>query len=88
MTPRARPDDGLLDVCTFGGRGRSWLALYMAATAVPVHQHLANVHTLTGRRIEVDAASPVAVQLDGDYKTRTPVRFEVLPSAITVLSSG
>lgn len=88
MTPRARPDDGVLDVCAFGGRGRSWLALYMAATAVPVHQYFANVRTLTGRRIVVDSASPVAVQLDGDYKTQTPVRFEVEPDAITVLSSG
>lgn len=87
MTPRARPDDGILDVCTFGGRGRSWLALYMVTTAVPVHQHLANVRFFTGRRIDVDAASPVAVQLDGDYKTQTPVSFEVEPDAITVLSS-
>jgi YegS/Rv2252/BmrU family lipid kinase len=87
MTPQARPDDGRLDVCAFAGRGRAWLALYMAATTVPVHHRLASVRYLTGLRIDVDAASPVAVQLDGDYKTQTPVRFEVVPNAITVLSS-
>jgi diacylglycerol kinase family enzyme len=49
---------------------------------------LASVRYLTGRRVDVDAASPVAVQLDGDFKTRTPVRIEVVPKAITVLSNG
>jgi len=87
MTPLARPDDGRLDVCAFAGCGKLWLALYMAATSVPVHHRFASVRYLTGRRVDVDAASPVPVQFDGDFKTRTPVRFEVVPNAITVLSN-
>jgi len=87
ITPLARPDDAQLDACAFGGRGKLWLALYMTATTVQVHHRFPNVHYLRGRKFEVDAARPVAVQVDGDFRTHTPVTFEVVPDAITVLSN-
>ena len=85
MTPWARPDDGRLDAVAFCGGGRAWLGLYMSATTVQVHHRFANVRYLRGRLFEVDAAREVPVQLDGDFRTLTPVRFEVVPDAITVL---
>ncbi|HUV38761.1 MAG TPA: YegS/Rv2252/BmrU family lipid kinase [Planctomycetota bacterium] len=87
ITPHARPDDGLLDACAFGAPGKLALALYMAATIPHVHHHLRGVTCAAGRRIEVTAKRPVPVQLDGDYRTTTPVTFEVVPGAVTVLSN-
>lgn len=86
MTPGARPDDGVLDAVGFAGRGKMWLMLYMAAAAVQLHHRIPNVCCVRGTRIEVEAERPVAVELDGDFKTYTPAVFEVLPQAITVLS--
>jgi len=85
LTPWARPDDGRLDVCAFGGPGSVWLTLYFAASVAASHHLFHNVRHLTARRIEVDADVPVPVQLDGDFKTHTPAAFEVVPAAITVL---
>jgi len=87
MTPRAKPDDGLLDGCAFCSPGRLWLAAYMAATVVHVHHRYGNVLNLRGRTFEVDADRPVPVQLDGDFIGHTPVTFEIVPDAITVLSN-
>ena len=87
LTPLAHANDGRLDGCAFGGVGRCWLALYMSATVVGVHHRLGNVLYLKGRHFEVTAERPVAVQLDGDFRTHTPVTFEVVPDAITVLTN-
>lgn len=87
MTPRARPDDERLDAVAFCGRGRLRLALYMSAAVAQVHHRFASVRYLRGRRFDVEAEHPVAVQLDGDFKTHTPVSFEVVPGAITVLTN-
>ena len=87
MTPRAKPDDGLLDGCAFCSPGRLWLAAYMAATIVHVHHRYANVLNLRGRTFEVDADGPAPVQLDGDFIGHTPVTFEIVPDAVAVLSN-
>jgi len=87
ITPGARPDDGKLDACAFGTSGKLRLALYLAATIPHVHHRFNDVTCVTGRKIEVSAARPVPVQLDGDYRRTTPVSFEVVPGAITVLSN-
>ena len=85
LTPLAHANDGRLDGCAFGRPGRFWLACYMSAAVVQVHHRFGSVRYMRGRRFEVTAERPVAVQLDGDFRTRTPVTFDVVPDAITVL---
>ena len=86
LTPLARPDDGRLDVCAFAERGKAWLTFYMVATAGQVHHRFRSVRYARGTRIEVQASRPVPVELDGDFKTYTPVSLELVPKGITVLS--
>ena len=87
MTPRARPDDGLLDVLALGGRGFAWLLTYMISSTIRLHTRLPGVVYRRGTEIEVEAARPVPVQLDGDFRCHTPVRLGIEQRAITVLSN-
>ncbi len=85
MTPSARPDDGLLDVTVLFAPRRLRIAIYLAAAAARMQRSLASMRMRRGRRVDVESESPVAVQLDGDFKTHTPVSFEIVPRAVTVL---
>jgi YegS/Rv2252/BmrU family lipid kinase len=85
ITTRAHPDDGLLDACAFGGDGHGWLFIYLACTVCRMHQWFGNVRMLRGKRFEIDGPRPLPFQFDGDFRGFTPVTFEVVPKAITVL---
>jgi YegS/Rv2252/BmrU family lipid kinase len=87
MTPNAKPDDGRLDAVAFCAPGHAMLALYMAATTLRVHHRLGSVQCLRATRFDVESDRPVSVQLDGDFRDSTPVSFEVVPQAITVLEN-
>ncbi len=85
LTPSAKPDDGLLDVTVLFAPRRLRMAIYLAAAAAHMQHSLASMRMRRGRRVDVESESPVAVQLDGDFKTHTPVSFEIVPRAVTVL---
>ena len=84
-TPRARCDDGLLDVCLvykrnlFGHVGVLWDFFR--------HREPPRlwVRYITCTSVRVRTFQPVAVQLDGDPAGDTPVIFSVAPSALKVV---
>lgn len=82
LTPAATPDDGLLDVCVLpiASRGAA-LAAFLSAAA---GEHLAcegAIH-VKARRIEITAAEPLPVQLDGDAAGHTPLSVRMLDRRI------
>jgi diacylglycerol kinase family enzyme len=89
MTPRARHDDGLVDVCIFAGKNRLDLVRY--GVAAPFGGHLAypDVRYLRGREVVVEAVrgEDVPVELDGDPGGVLPAHFRVLPGAATLLDT-
>jgi diacylglycerol kinase (ATP) len=86
LVPRARIDDGLLDVVLFAGGG-PWEATAHAARV------LAGVHhtdpTVVMRRVQhlriETAEQPLPVETDGDSLGTTPLEIRVLPGALLAL---
>ena len=88
MAPRARPDDGLLEVVTIGDIGRlrgirSLPLLYRGS-----HDRLVEVEFASARRVEVESEEAIGVEADGELVGTTPAIFEILPGALQVLDWG
>jgi diacylglycerol kinase (ATP) len=84
LAPEARPDDGLFDVLLIGDVNK----LDFASTAPKLYRgtHLAHpkVDLVRARTVSVDAAERLPIELDGEQVGTTPVRFEIVPSALAV----
>jgi len=85
LAPQAQLDDGLFDVCIF--KGHDWTATLGHATAILTGQYLdsPDVAYYRGRRVVIETAVPLPVQLDGDPKAVTPIELEVVPKALTII---
>jgi diacylglycerol kinase (ATP) len=81
ICPDALPDDGLLDVLTIGHLTKTDLALTLPKAYAGKHLPHPKAELLRGRRVTVDAAEPLPVELDGEQSGTTPVTFEVVPDA-------
>ncbi len=84
MTPEARPDDGLFDVLLLGEITRTDLALTLPKVYRGTHLPHRKAELLRGRTVTVDAPAPLPIELDGEQPGTTPVRFEIVPGAVSV----
>ena len=82
MTPEAEPDDGLFDVLVLGNITRTDLALTLPKVYRGTHLPHPKAELLRGTRVEVDAATPLPLELDGEQPGTTPARFEIVPGAL------
>lgn len=85
LTPRARMDDGLLDVFVFRGLGGFLYMLRMAGQLF-VGRHLENPRVVqrTARQITLWTEVPMAVQADGEPLGTTPISIRVVPRSLRV----
>jgi diacylglycerol kinase (ATP) len=90
VAPRARPDDGLLDVIVIGdvgmwenlrGLGRIRRGAHLERSNIKLHHVLAH-------RVEVSSPEPVLLDADGEQPGRLPATFEVQPSALELVCPG
>jgi diacylglycerol kinase (ATP) len=82
ICPEAEPDDGLLDVLTIGDLTKRDLLLTLPKTYRGRHLPHPKAELLRGAVVEIDAATPLPVELDGEQPGTTPVRFEIVPRAL------
>jgi YegS/Rv2252/BmrU family lipid kinase len=82
LCPDAKPDDGLFDVLLIGDLTKSDLLLTLPKAYFGRHLPHPKAELLRGRVVEVGAAEPLPVQLDGEQPGTTPVRFELVPGAL------
>jgi len=78
MLPRARSDDGVLDVCALPCDNRAqMLRLFLYAAA---GEHVAGEGAVyvKAKRVEIRSSGPVAVQVDGEAAGFTPVVMEMM----------
>jgi YegS/Rv2252/BmrU family lipid kinase len=85
VAPRARTDDGLLDVTLIGDIGKLDLIVNLRRLFDGTILAYRKVRALRVSRLEVTAAEPVGVQADGEWIGETPAIFSVLPRALRVV---
>ena len=84
--PKARLDDGLLDVCEFERFGWRELCRYLPAILVGKHTGLRGVRYYQTAELHCRLVAPV--ELDGEDAGDAPVKFSVKPGALQVVVPG
>jgi diacylglycerol kinase (ATP) len=82
IAPQAEPDDGLFDVLLIGNLTKRDLLLTLPKTYRGRHLPHPKAELLRGSAVEIDAAEPLPVELDGEQPGTTPARFELVPRAL------
>lgn len=86
LTPRARPDDGVLDVCVFRARlGIEYACCFSGAT-LGLHTFLPGVTYHRGRKVVLRGGGDVPVHLDGDPCGGLPISFEAVRKAVRIIA--
>src|SRR5579864_3972490 len=86
IAPRAKMDDGLLDVCVVGGVGKLKLAAVFPTVYAGKHLTVPEVQYFQAARARVETEHPLDVYADGEYVCRTPVEFGVHRGALKVIT--
>lgn len=81
ISPRALPDDGRLNVQTWRGGARD-LVEQLPQARVGEHMSSPLVREWQSTTAEVESATPLTVEADGEVLGTTPARFDVLPSVL------
>jgi diacylglycerol kinase (ATP) len=86
IAPRAKMDDGQLDVCVIAGIDPFKLACMFPTVYFGRHIEIRGIQYFRASRIRVETESPLEVYSDGEYVCRTPVEIGVRPAALKVLT--
>jgi len=81
----ARLDDGLLDVCIFGGRGLPYTLRHSTQVLLGIHQGDPAFEYYQGRRIQVVSPTPWPVHVDAEPCGHTPMAFECVPGGVRMI---
>jgi diacylglycerol kinase (ATP) len=82
LAPAALPDDGLFDVVLIGDIGK--VDFLTTAPKIYKGRHVAHakVDVVRSKRVAVDAAERLPVEVEGEQIGTTPAVFEVVPGAL------
>ena len=87
IAPRARTDDGLLDVCVIGGIDPFKLACMFPTVYFGRHLRIREVHYFQAPLLRVETEAPLDLYADGEYVCQTPVEIGIQRAALKVLTS-
>ncbi|GBD13956.1 Diacylglycerol kinase [bacterium HR24] len=82
VTPLARVDDGLLDLCLFQGDSLRDIVLHALMVALGRHLRSRRVVYRQARRLEMEWPEPLPLQLDGDALPLSEPVIEAVPGAL------
>ena len=84
IAPKAKPDDGLLDV--FLVRGMSWLKIWMLFPKIlrGTHAEHEKADYFQARELRIEADDRIRASVDGELIGHTPVRFSIVPRALNI----
>jgi diacylglycerol kinase (ATP) len=85
IAPRAKMDDGLLDVCVVGAVDRVRLLRLFPTVYSGDHLSVSEVDYFQTRRVRVETERPLDVYADGEYVCRTPVEVGIQQGALRVI---
>jgi YegS/Rv2252/BmrU family lipid kinase len=86
VAPRARLDDGLLDVFVFKGLGFSYVVRHLFKMVSQRYLEDPEIVHRQARRIEIRAEETMPVQVDGDPLGSTPVRIRIVHRALRIVA--
>jgi diacylglycerol kinase (ATP) len=87
IAPRARMDDGLLDVCLVGAVDRFRLLRLFPTVYSGNHLSVPEVEYFHASRVRVETEHPLDVYADGEFVCRTPVEVSVHRAALKVVTA-
>ncbi|HYM75497.1 MAG TPA: diacylglycerol kinase family protein [Candidatus Dormibacteraeota bacterium] len=85
VAPRAKMDDGLLDVCIVGAVRPLRLLRLFPTVYSGNHLKVREVEYFPASRVRVETERPMDVYADGEYVCRTPVEVSVERAALKVI---
>ena len=85
ITHHAVADDGMLDVCIFGGQGPLEKLAHAWRVALRQHTRVPSVEYYRAHQITLVTRPRVQVQVDGDAIGMTPMQFAAVPGALRVV---
>jgi len=85
LFPKARMDDGLLDVCVFEKCGYVDVLRYGQGILRGAHTDLGDVKYFQAERVVCNCPSATPFELDGEDAGDAPVTFSVVPRALRVV---
>jgi diacylglycerol kinase (ATP) len=84
VAPGAAPDDGGFEVVLIGEFSKGEFVTTFPKIYRGRHVSHPKVEIVRARELRVDAPSPLPIVVDGEQPGTTPVRFELVPSALRV----
>lgn len=86
MAPRARLDDGLLDVVCIGRLSRLQTLIFLPKLRSGAFIDLPQVTYLTARRIEAESEVSVLIEVEGEAIGSLPATFELIGERLKVIA--
>jgi diacylglycerol kinase (ATP) len=88
VTPRARTDDGLLDICVVSKMSKLKLLCWVPTIFFGGHLRLKQVEYFQAQSVRIEAARELDLYADGDFACRTPVEISLRPRALPMIVPG
>jgi diacylglycerol kinase family enzyme len=85
IAPKAKDDDGLMDLVLVSDMSRLALAMNFSRLYKGTHLGRLGITRIPLRKLEAEADEPVYLNIDGEADGGLPAVFEVLPGAVNVL---
>jgi len=85
VAPRAKMDDGLLDVCVVGGVHPVKLFTVFPTVYAGRHLGIKEVEYFQAARLRAETEHPMDVYADGEFVCRTPIEVAVQSAALPVM---
>ncbi len=85
IAPRARLDDGLLDICFIRRVGPLRLLRFFPRVYTGAHLDMPEVEYAQTSRVRLESESPLDIYADGEFVGQTPVEVTVRPAALRVI---
>lgn len=86
VAPRAKMDDGLLDVCVVGGLDPFRLFCLFPTVFSGRHLKVKEVSYFNASSVRAETEYPLDVYADGEYVCKTPVEVSIAPAALRVVT--
>ena len=86
IAPRARLDDGKLDICLVRGVNRLKLFCLFPTIYFGRHLKVSGIEYFQIERLRLETDKPQDVYADGEYVCRTPIEVSVTRAALRVIT--